>query len=57
MNKSTNNNDVMILDGLNKCPELHKSPLQKQSSPPSNLVHVSEVTLSAFKLDVKEQPR
>ena len=57
MNKSTNNNDEIILDGLNKCPELHKSPLQKQSSPPSNLVHVSEVTLSAFKLDVKEQPR
>ena len=42
MNKITLNNDGIILDGLDKCPELHKSPLQKQSSPPSNLVHVSE---------------
>ena len=42
MNDITHNNDGIILDGLDKYPELHRSLLQKQSSPPSNLVHVSE---------------
>ena len=45
------------LDVLKIFPELHNSPAQKQSWPPSNLVQVSKVILAAFTLEVKEQPR
>ena len=47
----------MILDSLKMGAELHNSSLQKQSSPPGKLLHVSDDILSAFKWEVNAHPR
>ena len=47
----------MIPDSLNMGTELHNSSIQKQSSPPGKLLHVSEDILSAFNSEVNAHPR